>query len=153
RERLIAWRCSLISDEQGQPRHIIAVGLDVTEQRQLEEQVIHTRKMETLGTLVGGIAHDFNNQLTAILGNLDMARSDLDQLRSPPGPARITRQPALDDVVPCVQDAERAAQRCARMTARLLTFSRGRVGAMRPIALDQLVGETAAALQRELPDI
>jgi PAS domain S-box-containing protein len=152
-ERLIAWRCSLIRDEGGKPRHIIAVGLDVTEQRQLEEQVIHARKMETLGTLVGGIAHDFNNQLTAILGNLDMARSDLDQLRSPQGPARISRQPALDDVVPCVQDAERAAQRCARMTARLLTFSRGRVGAMRPLALDQLVGETATALQRELPDI
>ncbi|HEY7423494.1 MAG TPA: PAS domain S-box protein, partial [Gemmataceae bacterium] len=153
RERLIAWRCSLIRAEGGQPRHIIAVGLDVTEQRQLEEQVIHARKMETLGTLVGGIAHDFNNQLTAILGNLDMARSDLDQLRNAPGQGQIARQPTIDEVMPCVQDAEKAAHSCARMTARLLTFSRGRVGAMRPVALDQLVGETAAALQRELPGI
>ena len=49
------------------------------EQRRMEEQLNRVRRMETLVTLVGGIAHDFNNQLTAILGNLDMLRMDLEQ--------------------------------------------------------------------------
>ncbi|HEY7315480.1 MAG TPA: PAS domain S-box protein [Gemmataceae bacterium] len=164
-ERVISWRCSLIRDEQGRTRHVIAIGLDVTEQRRLQEQVIRARKMETLGTLVGGIAHDFNNLLTAILGNLDMVRNDLSQLRvvdrpdssaarqeleAPPQPA--IRNPK-SEIELCVRDAERAAQRCARMTGRLLTFSRGRVGSMQTLALDQLLNETAGALQHDSPGI
>ena len=144
-ERLIAWRFSLLRDEPGQIRCVIGIGLDSTEQRRLEEQVARARKMETLGTLVGGIAHDFNNQLTAILGNLDLVRSDLQTAIGEPTSARF------EDMMPCVVDAERAAQRCARMTARLLTFSRGRVGTLKPVALEPLLRETARALQHELP--
>jgi PAS domain S-box-containing protein len=128
--------------------------------RRLEEQTTQARKMETLGTLVGGIAHDFNNQLTAILGNLDIVRSDLEEMQN--AECRMQKEKnstlciphcALEELLPCVLDAEQAAQRCARLTARLLTFSRGRVGAMQKVALDQLVGETAGALQHELPGI
>jgi PAS domain S-box-containing protein len=157
-ERLIAWRGSLVRDEQGRIRHVIAVGLDITDQRRLEEQVARTRHMETLGTLVGGIAHDFNNQLTAVLGNLDMVIKDLQRLRIADcglwlqGESTIiTPQSAIEELLPCLLDAERAAQRCARMTARLLTFSRGRLGTVQPIALDQLLAETARALQHQLP--
>lgn len=146
-ERLIAWRCSLLRDEPGQIRCVIGIGLDITEQRRLEEQVARARKMETLGTLVGGIAHDFNNQLTAILGNLDLVRSDLQTAVGEPTSARF------EDMVPCVLDAERAAQRCARMTARLLTFSRGRIGTLKSVALEPLLRETARTLQHELPGI
>ncbi|HWG45178.1 MAG TPA: PAS domain S-box protein [Gemmataceae bacterium] len=159
-ERLIAWRLSLVRDAQGQPRHVIAIGLDVTEQRRLEEQFARARKMETLGTLVGGIAHDFNNQLTAILGNLDMVRGDLQKMQN--AECRMQNEKdsafcilnsALDMLLPCVLGAEKSAQRCASMTGRLLTFSRGRLGTIQPVALDQLVSETARALQHELPRI
>ncbi len=142
-ERLIAWRHSLIRDENHRPRHVICVGLDVTEQRRMEDQLLKARKMETLVTLVGGIAHDFNNQLTAILGNIDMLTMDLEQL--PAGNAARMQ--------PCLEGAERAAQRCARMTARLLTFSRGRLGALQTIALERLLEESASALQHDLPGI
>jgi PAS domain S-box-containing protein len=146
-ERVIAWRCSLLRDEQGPVRCAIGIGLDITEQRRLEEQVARTRKMETLGTLVGGVAHDFNNQLTAILGNLDLVRSDLQTAVGQPSSSRF------EDMLPCVLDAERAAQRCARMTARLLTFSRGRIGTLKPVALEPLLRETTRTLQHELPSL
>jgi two-component system cell cycle sensor histidine kinase/response regulator CckA len=141
-----------IRDAAGTVRYHAVILVDVSghkkteealrEQRRMEEQLGRTRRMETLVTLVGGIAHDFNNQLTAILGNLDMLRMDVEQ--------GVTSDERMQ---PCLHGAERAAQRCARMTARLLTFSRGRLGAMQTIALDHLLEETAAALQHELPGI
>ncbi len=119
-ERLIAWRISTIRDDQKQIRHVIAVGLDITDQRRLEEQVTRTRHMETLGTLVGGIAHDFNNQLTAVLGNLDLVIKDLQRMRIvdrglwvDPASEVLTSQSAIEELLPCILDAERAAQRCA----------------------------------------
>lgn len=118
---------------------------ELREQRRMEEQLGRVRKMETLCTLVGGVAHDFNNQLTAILANLDLLRMDLEQT--------LAEKTIVERMRPCLQGAELASQRCAHMTARLLTFSRGRLGALQTVALDQLLLEIAAALQHQLPGI
>ena len=63
-------------------QYVIGVGLDVTEQRRLEDHFRRTQKLETLATLVGGIAHDFNNQLTVVLGNLSLLLEELAQTTS-----------------------------------------------------------------------
>jgi PAS domain S-box-containing protein len=147
-ERLIAWRLSVVRDGNG-PGYAIGVGLDVTEQRRLEEQLAQARKMETLGALAGGIAHDFNNQLTAILGHLELALSDLRHLQHLDGKANLPE--ALRTLEAQLADAEEAAGRCAQTTARLLTFGRGREGPLRPLAPAAVVAEVARFLQRELP--
>jgi two-component system, cell cycle sensor histidine kinase and response regulator CckA len=145
-----------IRDVQGAIRYHATFFVDISghkraedalrEQRRMEEQLNRARRMETLVTLVGGIAHDFNNQLTAILGNLDMLRLDLE-------PYQTDGSFLLESTRPCLDGAEQAAQRCARMTSRLLTFSRGRLGTMQTTALDQLLADTVGALQHELPGI
>jgi two-component system, cell cycle sensor histidine kinase and response regulator CckA len=135
-ERWIAWRFTAARDTPGRLRHVIAAGLDVTEQRRLEEQLRQAQKMETLGTLVGGIAHDFNNQLTIILGNLTLARADA----APDGTA-----------IRELADAEAAAQRCADMTQSLLTFSRRRIPRPQMLDLNAVVAEAARLMQRLLP--
>jgi PAS domain S-box-containing protein len=145
-----------LHDAQGDIRYHATFFVDVSghrraeeasrEQRRMEEQLTRVRKMETLVTLVGGIAHDFNNQLTAILGNLDMMRLDLEQWHR----EGIS---TLDSTRPCLNGAEQAAQRCSRITSRLLTFSRGRIGAMQTVALEPLLTETATALQHNLQGI
>jgi two-component system cell cycle sensor histidine kinase/response regulator CckA len=145
-ERLISWRISTARDEQGRLRYVIVSGLDVTEQRSLEEQLRQTQKMEMLGRLVGGIAHDFNNQLTVILGNLQMLTDRLakDALQTPSVPPAFSLTGAL-------ADAANAAQRCADMTRALLMFSSRHVLAMHPLDPNKLVTEAVRVLERLLP--
>jgi two-component system cell cycle sensor histidine kinase/response regulator CckA len=145
-QRLIAWQGATVKDAQGRLRYLIGTGLDVTEQRRLEDQLRQAAKMQLLGTLVGGIAHDFNNQLTAILANLGLAAAGV-RNQGTGGPELSS----LTAVLPYLLDAERAAQRCADMTRRLLTFSSHRVSQTQPVDLNQVVLETVRLAERVLP--
>ncbi len=64
---------SPVRDPDGEIAYFVAARRDVTEQVELEEQVRHSQKMQSIGRLVGGIAHDFNNLLQVINGNAEMA--------------------------------------------------------------------------------
>jgi PAS domain S-box-containing protein len=54
--------------QQDNKYNFIGIVRDVTERKKLEEQLLHSQKMEGLGTLTGGVAHEFNNIMTAIIG-------------------------------------------------------------------------------------
>ncbi len=98
----------------------------VEERRKLEQQVMHAQKLESLGVLAGGIAHDFNNLLTSILGNADLARSEL----SPANPAR-----------PYLQDIEQVSRRAADLCRQMLAYSgKGRF-VVQPLSLNEVVRE------------
>ena len=83
--------------------------IDLTEQKQLEEQFTQSQKMQAVGQLAGGVAHDFNNLLTAIIGF-----SDLLLLRHKPG------DPSFGDIMQIKQNSNRAAN----LVRQLLAFSR-----------------------------
>lgn len=102
------------------------------ERREMERQVQHIQKLESLGVLAGGIAHDFNNLLMAILGNLDLARFDLPHDH----PARES-----------LSDAERAARRAAALTRQLLTYAAKGQASVSAINLSRLVEEITQLLQ------
>ncbi|MCX7016947.1 MAG: PAS domain S-box protein, partial [Candidatus Sumerlaeota bacterium] len=78
------------------------------ERRKLEAQMQHVQKLESLGVLAGGIAHDFNNLLTGILGNADLALSDL----SPVSPVREH-----------LEEIEHASRRAADLCRQMLAYS------------------------------
>jgi len=110
--------------EMGGRTVVLAVARDITETRNLEQKMLHSQKLESLGVLVGGIAHDFNNLLTGILGNADLARSEM----SPLAPSRAS-----------LEGIENAARRAADLCRQLLAYSgRGRF-LVEPISLQELV--------------
>ena len=106
---------------------------DITERKQLQQQLIQSQKMEAVGRLAGGIAHDFNNLLTAIFGYTDLLTEEL-----PEG------SQARKDVA----EIRKAGERAASLTRQLLAFSRQQV--LQPIVLsvNALVADVETMLRR-----
>ena len=86
----------------------ISVIRDLTEQKHMEEEVLKSKNLQSIGTLAGGIAHDFNNLLMAIVGNISLAKM------SAPQDGKITE---------FLNEAERIAFMGKNLTRQLLTFS------------------------------
>ncbi|EYD74871.1 hypothetical protein Rumeso_03512 [Rubellimicrobium mesophilum DSM 19309] len=114
-----------------------AIGRDVTEQRQAEEALRQSQKMEAVGQLTGGIAHDFNNLLAGIIGSLDLLQARL-------------RQGRTGEVGRYVEAAMSSAQRAAALTHRLLAFSRRQPLDPKPVEANRLVAGVEDLLRRTL---
>lgn len=79
-EIIVESRWTLMRDRQGNPQSILVVNSDITEKKQLEQQLLHAQRLESIGTLAGGIAHDLNNILTPILGFTELLPLKIPQL-------------------------------------------------------------------------
>lgn len=109
---------NVVRDEKGRVVAYRGTMRDVTEQKKLEQQLIQSQKLESIGTLAGGIAHDFNNILAIILGY----SSRLKRALHPQGAARPTNGQAK--LAQSIEEINKAVQRGARLVQQLLTFAR-----------------------------
>ena len=111
-ERLIADSGAPIRDEDNTILGTVLVFRDMTEKRKMEDDIVRlkTEKMESISVLAGGIAHDFNNILTAILGNITIAKMHM---------------PPEEKIHKLLTEAERASLMAKNLTQQLLTFSKG----------------------------
>ncbi|WP_342642530.1 response regulator [Rhodoligotrophos ferricapiens] len=124
-----------ILDQAGNVTHIGTIQRDVTEQRQMEERLRQSDKMEALGTLAGGVAHDFNNLLMAMLGNLELAAKRID------GDERVARY---------LRNATAAGRRGAALTERLLSFSRRKEIRSQLLDINETIRNMGDMLERTL---
>jgi len=128
-----------VFDACGKPRYLWGFASDITDRKKaeaeralVEQKLQQTQRLESLGVLAGGIAHDFNNLLTVIMGNANLALSDL------PGesPARAS-----------IEEVERATRRAADLTRQMLAYAgKGRMVSGH-LDISQVVGEMTQILK------
>lgn len=109
RDLTMETRWTLVRDEHGQPKSILAINTDITEKKKLEAQFLRTQRMESIGTLAGGIAHDLNNVLAPILMSVEILKMSFVDEES-------------QNLLHTVQNS---AQRGADLVKQVLSFARG----------------------------
>lgn len=124
---------SPMTDSSGAQEGIVGVSVDLTNQKNLEEQIRQSQKMEAVGRLTGGIAHDFNNLLTVIRLNADLV---LEQLHP--------SQQHVEDV----KQIRDSANRAASLTRQLLAFSRKQILEAEPVDVNQITSDIQPILSR-----
>ena len=112
---------------------IIATLRDVTESRELEEQLRQAQKMEAIGRLAGGVAHDFNNLLTVINGYASLLSNQM--------PEQSQERRAVEQI-------RRASESATTLTAQLLAFGRRQIVTPRDTDLNAVVDRTSQMLRR-----
>ncbi|HFQ80328.1 MAG TPA: PAS domain S-box protein, partial [Desulfobacterales bacterium] len=121
--------------ENGSTRGVVLVFRDITNKQQLENELIKSQKLESVGVLAGGIAHDFNNILTAILGTINMAQ----------------RQEAVkgdETLNSLLATSEQAVFRATSLTQQLLTFAKGGSPVKKMASLPETIKESTDFILR-----
>ena len=124
-----------VTDSSGRIIALRGMLRDVTQQRQLEEQLLRSQRMEAVGHLAGGVAHDFNNLLTVINGRSDLLRT----LIEPGSP--LVRE---------VDEIKQAGKRAAALTRQLLILSRRQVSSPSAVNLNQIINNVEVILRRSI---
>ena len=128
----------LFFDDSGEFQGFRGSSTDITKHRALEEQLIQSQKMETVGQLTGGVAHDFNNLLAVIMGNAELL---IDM--SLPDPISERHQSLTQTIV-------RTAERGAELTQQLLAYSRKQALSPKVVYLKDHITAMTSILTRRL---
>jgi PAS domain S-box-containing protein len=126
---------SVVRNRDGEVTRLVIVNRDITERKQLEEQLYRSQKLEAIGRLSGGVAHDFNNLLGLMIGY-----SEALQERIPPD----------DPYREAVDEIQNAGKRAAALTQQLLAFSRKQVLEPRILNVNTIIADVEKMLRRLL---
>lgn len=111
---------------------ILSTWRDISVRKQMEQQLFHSQKLESVGRLAGGVAHDFNNKLSVIMGYAELSRLELPE----------------DSIVRgFLSEITRAAEFSRDITSKLLTFSRQQIISPRLVDLNVLIAESVRSLK------
>ncbi len=122
-----------LRDSTGKVTAAIEIVNNISEKKKLEEQLLHSQKMEAIGLLAGGIAHDFNNILSAIIGYTSLIQ------------AKVSGNAQLSNYT---SEVLASANRAANLTQSLLAFSRKQVIDPKPLSLNTVIAKIEKLLMR-----
>ncbi len=113
---------------------VVSLQKAIADREKVEQQLLQSQKMESIGLLAGGVAHEFNNMLAAIIGFGDEIRGGLPKDRT--------------DLLECIEQLLNGAWRAAELTRSLLAFSRRQENKPRPLLIDTLIANTVKLIRK-----
>jgi len=128
--------CHVVRNAQGNIDHVAGIWHDITQRKQLEEQLLQSQKLEALGTLAGGIAHDFNNILATILGKTELLLLNFTE-----------DSPAKKGLEQIYKSGERGAD----LVRQIMTFSRMDLANFSALNLSNVVADALNMVRATLP--
>ncbi len=135
KEIIVESRWTLVRDNDGKPKSILIINIDITEKKKLEAHLLRAQRMESIGTLAGGIAHDLNNMLTPMMLSLQMLKEKFKDEQS---------QKLLTIL-------ENNSQRSANLIKQVLSFSRGVEGERNPLQAKNIITEIEKVAKETFP--
>lgn len=135
REIHVSTHWTLLRDDAGEPKSVLAISSDITERRRLEQQFFRAQRLESIGTLASGLAHDLNNIIAPILMCAPLLRRNL-----PP-----------EQVESLITTIESSASRGAQIVSQVLTFGRGVEGERKPLRIASIIGEVTQIASETFP--
>ncbi len=133
----------VVTLHEGRPVKLTGIFQDITEQKQieaakqqLENQLVQSQKMESIGTLAGGIAHDFNNILSAVIGFTELALNAVDE-----------NTVIAEDL----HEVYTAGLRAKDLVHQILTFARQSDEKLEPIQIDYIIKEVLKFIRSSIP--
>lgn len=121
-------------DGEGKAVRVLGTITDITERRGMDQRLLRTERLESIGALAGGIAHDFNNALVPIVAGVTMLRPTA----------------AKEDLV-LIDAMEAGASRATAMVRQLLNFARGTGGKKGSVSVQALLSEMEKLMQSTFP--
>src|SRR6202521_3739173 len=131
--------CAASSTDEPEEVVLELIAEDITDRRQLEEQLRQAQKMDAVGRLAGGVAHDFNNLLMVINGYTEVLLEQLE--KDSPMHHKVTSIPQK------VQAIQQAAARAPTLTRQLLAFSRKQLLELKVIDVNTVIGDMERLLR------
>lgn len=142
--RVVSETINIIRDEINNPFLIIVSYLDITEEKELQRQLIESRKMEELGKLSGGLAHDFNNMLLPVTLCSDIALQEM-------GGMDFTNHPELIRIQSYIEKISISALRAKTLIQKLFQYSQSGEYKLIPIFLEKEIQKIVNLLLLQKP--
>ncbi len=130
-------KISPIKNTQGETTHFLGVQSDITDKKQMEQQLRRSQKMDSLGKLTGGIAHDYNNMLNVILGYTELLEM-------------VVTGEQEEKANEFIKEIKHAADRGASLTKKLLAFSRQESDKPESVDVNNLLLDSKNMLKKTL---
>jgi len=115
--------------DDGKPVKATTVCHNITEKKQLEQEILKAQNLESLGVLAGGIGHDFNNLLSGIIGNISLAKLEAER---------------GEDIMESLDEALRVSSKASALTQQLLVFSKGGAPIKKATSIAEVLRDSAA---------